>query len=100
MNAFLRGRQLSTVFQIAGSDENSATAALGWTLSKSRQFTNAFLSDVLDATVNSSQPRFEMQLHGDDRGFTDIEIRDGAFCHVIVEAKVGWVVPTKEQLAG
>jgi hypothetical protein len=37
--------------------------------------------------------RYEPELGG----FTDIEIRTGSDCHVIVEAKVGWVIPTREQ---
>ena len=89
MKAFLHGRQLSSVFEVAGRDENSATAALGWTLSRSHRLVDAFLSDVLGVAVRTSEPRFDMQRHGDDGGFTDIEIRDGIFCHVIVEAKAG-----------
>ncbi len=100
MKAFLRGRQLSTVFEVAGRDENSATAALGWTLSRSRQLLEAFLSDALGIDARVRDPRFDMQLHGGDNGFTDIEIRDGVFCHVIVEAKAGWEIPSEKQLAG
>lgn len=39
-----------------------------------------------------------MQRHEPEAGgFTDIELRVGAECHVVIEAKVGWIVPSREQ---
>lgn len=82
-----------------GMDENSATAALGWTLSRSPILTKAFLSNIFGRVVVGDDVRIDLQRHGRERGgFTDIEIRAGADCHVIIEAKVGWIIPTTKQL--
>lgn len=98
MKAVWRGRELATVFGAAGLDENSATAALGWTLAQSPTFARALLRDLFDEEVEVSDLRVDMQRHEpEDGGFTDIELRSGAECHVVIEAKVGWIVPTAEQ---
>lgn len=100
MKAFWRGKELATVFGSAGLDENSATAALGWTLAQSPTFARALLENLFGETVDASDLRVDMQRHEpEDGGFTDIELRVGAECHVVIEAKVGWVVPSSEQFS-
>jgi len=89
--------EAKTVFSLLGSDENAATFALGWTLSRS----DALLRRLLGA-LNVPEPtdtvRVELQRHGGDAGFTDIEIVVAGHCHVIVEAKVGGAVAGDRQL--
>ena len=98
MKAFWRGRELATVFGAAGLDENSATAALGWTLAQSPTLARALLQDLFGEPVDASDLRVDMQRHEPEAGgFTDIELRVGAECHVVIEAKVGWIVPSPEQ---
>lgn len=98
MKAFWRSRELSTVFGASGIDENSATAALVWTLAQSPTFARALLEDLFGEQVDASELRVDMQRHEPGAGgFTDIELRTGSECHAIIEAKVGWVIPTESQ---
>ena len=46
MKAFWGGRELPTVYGGSGYDENSATAALGWTLAPSSSLASALLEDL------------------------------------------------------
>lgn len=99
MDAYRRSKQLSTVFGTLGLDENSATSALGWTLSQSAVFARAFLRDIFKTDIDVNNLRIDLQRHGKENGgYTDIEISAGSDCHLIVEAKVGWVIPTTAQL--
>lgn len=93
----VRGTEAATVFSLLGTDENSATYALGWTLSRSEVLLDEFLLGLgLDRP--SEMVRIELQRHAEDAGFTDIELITSGELHVIVEAKVGGAVPSSEQL--
>jgi len=87
------------VFELMGRDENSATYALGWALERSPCLASAFASRIAGSPVDSSEIRISLQTHGEDRGFTDMEIRCGSELHAIVEAKQGFAVPTSRQLS-
>lgn len=94
------GISVSTVFGLAGLDENAATAAIGWALSRSAAFQKCLLKDLAPAW---RQPRVmrlvvDLQRRADDAGYTDLEIR-GRELHVLIEAKVGLQIPSRNQLA-
>ena len=93
----VRGNEAVTVFSLLGGDENAATFALGWTLSRSAVLLRVFL-ERLDLARPPGEVRIELQRHGDDAGFTDIELFVANQLHVIVEAKVGGAVPGAAQL--
>ena len=40
----------------------------------------------------------DLQRHDEQGGFTDIEVVSKNFCHLIIEAKRGWTIPSREQL--
>ena len=89
------------VFELNGVDENSATYALGWTLSKSPNLLEVFVQTCISDDI---KPDFdlvviELQKSGKDNGFTDMEIKQQSEFHIIVEAKKGWFLPSKKQLA-
>lgn len=92
----IRGNTPSNVFGAFGSDENTATFALSWVLARCPTFLAAFLADL--GITNTVTAQIAAQKSGDDRGFTDMEIVAGTAAHIIVEAKVGWVLPTEAQL--
>lgn len=98
MSLFIGKSQPGTVFQLLGLDENSATFALGWTMERSPHLAGLFLGDVLRGPSEPCSIHIELQRHGRDGGFTDMELRRASDVHVIVEAKRGMVLPTIDQL--
>jgi hypothetical protein len=90
------GREVSSVFDLLGRDENDLTAAFGFTLARSpgllRRIVQHFSlgTDGEDAVL-----RLETR---DDGGRTDLEISIGGQL-IVIEAKRGWLVPDEMQLA-
>jgi hypothetical protein len=93
----LHGRQVHTFFELMGSRENDMTFALGWCLARAPEFLRAFCRSA-GAPEPGPDPEIRLQTREAHSGITDVEIADGTSM-VIVEAKRGWAVPTKEQLA-
>ena len=94
----LSGNDINTVFALNGDDENSATYAFSWALSKSPTLLRKTIYDLINLDVPSGQILIEAQKHGQDKGFTDIEIFIPKACHIIFEAKRNWELPSVEQL--
>lgn len=98
MALIARGMFPDSVFRLLGKDENSATFALGWTLEASPRFSELFAERVAGRKLPPTDRYFRLQQSAADKGFTDLELRFGDELHAIVEAKVGWRVPTEPQL--
>ena len=98
MDLKLYGTEIDTVFALNGDDENSATFAFGWVLSKSPALLRATIHDLAQIYVDPEQVLIEVQKFGNDKGFTDIEIHIPNIFHIIIEAKRHWVMPLEEQL--
>lgn len=93
----LHGKPVQSVFSLLGDRENDLSFSLGWGLSRSQRFLHGFLASVTGRTIPIDNCTIRLQHHGKDHGFTDIEITAGnVFC--IVEAKLGWTFPSKQQL--
>ena len=86
------------VFELMGKDENSATYALGWAIEHSPKLAAILAERLAGKTIDASEMRVELQTHGEDRGFTDMEIRCGKELHAILEAKQGFTLPSVAQL--
>jgi len=89
---------LNNVFALNGDDENSATYAFSWALSKSPALLCETIYDLVEDGVASEQIFIEAQKYGQDKGFTDIEIFIRNVCHIIFEAKRYWELPATAQL--
>lgn len=98
MTLVARGTFPISVFKLLGRDENSATFALGWTLEASPQFAKLLVNKIAGRKLPATGRYFRLQQSGEDKGFTDLEIRFGDELHAIVEAKIGWQVPNEAQL--
>ena len=94
----LSGNDINTVFALNGDDENSATFAFSWALSKSPTLLRETIYDLVKHDVASEQILIEAQKHGQDKGFTDIEVLIRNVCHIIFEAKRYWELPSTAQL--
>ena len=93
----VHGTQKQSCFGLLGDHENAATAALGWCLEKSPTLARV-LADHLGIEHPSDEIDVASQVHGKDKGFTDLEVIFGPSSLVIFEAKVGWQLPSQEQL--
>jgi hypothetical protein len=98
MVLMVRGSESKSVFRLNGADENSATYALGWVLEQSPNFRLAMISAWMGKAVDVDDAVITLQKHGNDGGYTDIEVHSGLRFHAIMEAKRWWNVPTEEQL--
>ena len=94
---YLHDREIKTVFDLLGSDENDITFSLGWGLAQSPSFRRQLLKDIFDRHMGEVA-KVHLQKHGNKHGgYTDIEI-ETTTAHVIVEAKRWWNLPGKAQL--
>jgi hypothetical protein len=94
---YLYGKEIQSVFELLGKDENDITFSIGWALSQSPHFTSAILSRIFSRPINVNDAAIRLQEYKANGGITDIEIFDNDV-HVIIEAKRGWWLPNKKQL--
>lgn len=95
----IRDGPVASVFGLAGSDENSASAALGWVLDACPRFRAILVSAIFGERIDVAATSILLQEYAEDGGFTDLELLSATGFHAIVEAKVGWAVPSGRQLA-
>jgi hypothetical protein len=86
------------MFDLLGRDENDMTGSLGWALSQSDSFMAALLHELGLPAGKADEAEVRLQQYEAGRGFTDIEIElPRKFC-VIIEAKRGPNLPSRQQL--
>jgi hypothetical protein len=98
MTLAIRASFPKNVFELMGKDENSATYALGWALERSPVLASLVAQKLAGKVVNAAKMRVALQHHGEDRGFTDMELRCADELHAVLEAKQGFSLPSVEQL--
>ena len=99
MTLTIRNETPTNIFQLNGSDEDSATYAIGWVLEKSPRFRDAVIEAVFGERLEIDNAVISLQQHGADGGYTDIEVQAGRRFHVIFEAKRWWELPGLDQLS-
>jgi hypothetical protein len=100
MKLIRSGREVSTVFDLLGSKENDMTAALAFALAKSSLFLGAFVADVAGNKHNvADEGVISIQTSRSGEGITDIEIEIDQSLFIVIEAKVGAVIPDRAQLS-
>jgi hypothetical protein len=90
----LRGKSVDTVFDLLPKNENALTFSLAWALHKCPSLLESIANEI--GLELSGIPQLTLQAAAEDRGFTDVEILAGS--HLIIEAKKGLVLPSREQL--
>ncbi|RIJ98787.1 MAG: hypothetical protein DCC46_11020 [Armatimonadetes bacterium] len=90
MHLSLHGRTIESIFELLGSKENSITYSVGWALANAPNLRNEVLQRI--GLAGQEINDIKLQEHGDDGGFTDIEML-GPSAHAIIEAKRGWWLP-------
>lgn len=99
MTLLVRGSEAKSVFSLLGFGENSATFALGWVLEQCPSLRAKLFAKLLNDPCEGTAT-IALQKHVSQGGFTDIELWIGQRFHVIVEAKIGWALPSIVQLRG
>ncbi|MEN6372863.1 MAG: hypothetical protein ABFD64_12725 [Armatimonadota bacterium] len=95
---FLHSRKLETIFDLLGKNENDITYSLGWVMSRSKSFLSCMMEDIFPGFDFGPAEKVNLQDYNPkDGGYTDVEIFTEK-THVIIEAKRGWNLPSKEQL--
>ncbi|MBT2663055.1 PD-(D/E)XK nuclease family protein [Bacillus sp. ISL-45] len=95
----LHGRDVNSIFQLMGYKENDISHSTAWVLSKCGSMLEIFIKDVCGVVgFNKENVEICVQEYDKGSGITDIEIRDDKDFFIIVEAKRGWVLPSKGQL--
>lgn len=90
--------EVPTVFHLIGRDEDSISLAIAWGLAECEDLLRRFLRAGLGWTRRLNEPEILIHRHEPRGGITDIEVLDEGRFHLIVEAKRGWLLPTRAQL--
>lgn len=90
------GRDVHSVFDLLGRDENDLTAALAFTLSRSPRLLDALRQRLLPACTSTLSVHLEVRQSA--AGRTDLEL-SGDRHLAVIEAKRGWLLPGQSQLA-
>jgi len=95
----LHGREISSIFQLMGYKENDISHSTAWVLGKCEAMLKVLVNDICGSD-NFDHKAVEICVQEYDKGsgITDIEIKDNKEFYIIIEAKRGWILPTKEQL--
>ena len=93
----LHGQRVGTVFNLLGDKENDLTYALGWGLAQNEHLARRLLEEVFPKTEIGELRAVRLQEFEPGGGFTDIEI-ESEHVAMVLEAKRGWDLPTREQL--
>ena len=98
MELIISGSRPSSVFSLFGSSENSATYALGWTMQRCPSLCQSIVYDLTGLDIKTEETSIQLQKYKKDSGFTDMEIISPGICHLIIEAKLNWILPGQNQL--
>ena len=91
----LHDRPVPSTYSLLSADENSFTFAFGHALSQSKALCDAFTKEVFGRPFKVDSVR--LQEFDRDGGYTDIQLEGAEFCSVL-EAKLGWDLPSGRQL--
>ena len=95
----MHGREISSIFQLMGYKENDISHSTAWVLGKCSAMLKVFIKDVCGTdSYNEDDVEICVQEYDKSSGITDIEIKDNKEFYIIVEAKRGWILPSKHQL--
>ena len=95
---FIGQNKVDCVFDLLGQKEDDITYSVGYALSESPSFLKVFLNNIGYSGEYTSDLKVHLQNHGENKGYTDIEIIEQGRLHIIIEAKKGWEFPSSDQL--
>ena len=94
----LHGRQVETVFHLIGNNENAITKSLGWCLSQVPSFLDCVGRALGTPDLSQRDAVVKLQEHQSGKGITDLEIHVPGYAVWVIEAKLGFTVPSLDQL--
>lgn len=89
---------IASVFALNGSNELSATQALGWCLAQSPHLFAHITEKIIGKPLPHKSAIIDVQKRDRESGITDVEILCPSQTRVIIEAKRDWALPTNGQL--
>jgi hypothetical protein len=96
------GTTVHTVFDLLGRKENDLSFSLGWALQQCPRFLSALVEHFTGAPLlpaEHSVATVRLQQHDQAKGgYTDVEIDIPGRCYIVLELKLGWNLPTLDQL--
>jgi RecB family endonuclease NucS len=82
-----------------GYKENDISHSTAWVMGKCDTMLKIFIKDICGIdNFDFDEVEICVQEYDKGSGITDIEIRDNKNFYIIVEAKRGWILPSKDQL--
>jgi hypothetical protein len=91
--------RIESIFQLLGQKENDISYSVGYAFGNCKTFLHKFLQHLkIKTPFDPDKIKVRLQAHEKDKGFTDFEIIQENEFHIIIEAKRGWIFPTKSQL--
>lgn len=91
--------KVESIFQLLGQKENDISYSVGYAFANCQHFLQNFLRHLkIKTPLDPGTIKIRLQTHEKDKGFTDFEIIQENDFHIIIEAKRGWIFPTKAQL--
>lgn len=94
---FIHNKEVESLFEIVGENENDLSYSLGYVLSKSPLLLKALIAKVYKP-IKFKNAVIKLQESGKHDGFTDFEITLDNKYFFIIEAKKGWILPSIAQL--
>jgi hypothetical protein len=94
----LHNKEIETLFDLLGKNEDDMTKALGWALYRCPGLLQKFLKTSVRYHGEVDSVILRLQHHKEKAGVTDIECELPGKFHIIVEAKRGWELPRASQL--
>ena len=92
-------KSVTNIFQMLGTGENDITKSIAWALYKCPVFMKNTIKYLLNIDIDTENLRIMYQEYEKDNGITDLEITDDDLFYIIIEAKLGWILPGNEQLS-
>lgn len=95
----LSNNSIHSFFELIGYKENDLTYGLGYILHASPSLQNVILRELDIPLRREDAIDIHLQRYSEsDGGYTDIEIWVNHELMVLIEAKVGWVLPSSDQI--
>ena len=98
---FNNEKEINSVFQLLGTQENDITKAIVWVLKTCPSVLESLIKELCGMKVDCNKITIEYQkfeMVHDTHTYTDMEIYDDGNFHIILEAKRGWNLPKTSQL--
>ena len=90
--------EIESIFELLGEKEDDLTFSLAWMMKQNKHLFSKIIRKAIGKFKFENVIINLQNYNKDDGGYTDIEILIDNKWFIIIEAKKGWIVPTKKQI--